>query len=71
MRRKFKIMYPYDHPDRNKCGKRYRCPEKTMLVMNTSGVVFQFCQKTGLTLLSKILPKYDVVWVTQGAKYDV
>ena len=65
MRKKFKIMYPMDYHDVEKRGKPYKPPAKHMIVMNNSGIFFQYCGEdymAGIRKLSDILPKYDVVW---------
>ena len=65
MKKKFKIMYPQDHYDVNKRGKPYKPPEKCMVVMNGSGCFFLFNGEEyypSIQVLSKVLPKYDVVW---------
>lgn len=65
MRKKFKILYPTDHPDKDKQGKPYKPPANHMLVMNADGVFFQYCGETyypSIQKLSNILPKYDVIW---------
>lgn len=64
-RKKFKIMYPQDHPDVAKQGKPYLVPAKHMIVMNTSGVFFQFCGEDYMQCISRlsdIIGNYDVVW---------
>ena len=65
MRRKFKIMYPNDHPDQDKRGKPYLTKEKDMVVMNKQGIFFLFNGATyypSIRKLSDVLPKYDVIW---------
>ena len=65
MRKKFKIMYPEDHPDADKRGKPYFPPPKGMVVMNGSGVFFLFIGEDyypSIRKLSDVLYKYDVVW---------
>jgi len=65
MKKKFKIMYPEDHHEPSKRGKPYLPPSKCMVVMNGSGVFFQYCGEDyypSITKLSTILPKYDVIW---------
>lgn len=64
MRKKFKIMYPYDHHEPEKRGKPYLPPAKSMVVMNGGGVFFLFNWEDypSLRKLSEVLPKYDVVW---------
>lgn len=65
MRKKFKIMYPNDHHDVNKRGKPYLPPQNKMVVMNSGGVFFLYDNEPyypSITKLSKVLPKYDVVW---------
>jgi hypothetical protein len=65
MRHKFKILYPQDHPDEAKRGKRYKPPKDHLVVMNGGGVFFLVdrCDfYTTITKLSDTLPKYDVEW---------
>lgn len=65
MRKKFKIMYPADHPEVEKQGKPYRPPAKCMVVMNSGGVFFLYHEEgyyPWIQKLSEVLHKYDVVW---------
>lgn len=64
MRKKFKIMYPQDHPDENKRGKPFLTKDKNMIVMNGKGIFFMFNGETyypSIRPLSDVLPKYDVI----------
>jgi len=57
MKKKFKIMHPN--------GKPYLPPHKKMVVMNGQGVFFLYSGEEYypyIQELSKVLPKYDVVW---------
>tara|TARA_Y100000310_G_scaffold307018_1_gene348718 strand:- start:23139 stop:23339 length:201 start_codon:yes stop_codon:yes gene_type:complete len=63
MRKKFKILYPKDHPE--KAGQRYKPKGKDMVVMNSGGVFFLFGGDdyySSIQPLKNVLPKYDVVW---------
>ena len=65
MRKKFKILYPKDHPDPEKRGKAYKTKGKDMIVMNQQGIFFMFNGETyypSIKPLSDVLPKYDVEW---------
>ncbi len=65
MRKKFKILYPRDHYDEEKRGKKYKPPEGKMLVMNSDGVFFVYSNDTfypSIKKLSDVLPRYDVEW---------
>lgn len=65
MRKKFKIMYPQDHPDEEKRGKAYNPPEESMVVMSGGGVFFLYHNEAyypSIGKLSNTLEKYDVVW---------
>jgi len=65
MRKKFKIMYPQDHPDESKRGKPYKCSKDSMIIMNQSGVFFLFSSDSyypSIKPLSQAIEKYDVVW---------
>ena len=65
MRKKFKIMYPKNHWDRDKQGKPYKPPANRMVVMNGGGVFFLIDTEPyypSMQKLSKVLPQYDVVW---------
>lgn len=65
MRKKFKILYPMDHPDEKKRGKAYMPPPKGMVVMNSAGVFFLYIGEEyypNIRTLSEMIPKYDVVW---------
>lgn len=62
---KFKIMYPSDHPDPDKAGTKYKPPKNCMVVMSGSGTFFLYDGEPyfpSIRKLSKVLPKYDVVW---------
>ena len=64
---KFKIMYANDHHEVEKQGKPYHPPSGKMVVMNGSGVFFLYDDGTdayypSIQKLSRVLPKYDVVW---------
>lgn len=63
---KFKIMYPEDYHVPEKRGKPYLPGEGNMVVMAGNGVFYQVGgigdYYMGMTKLSKILHKYDVVW---------
>ncbi len=65
MRKKFTILYPQDHPDTEKRGKKYKPGKKSMVVVNQSGIFFEYCNEEYypyINKLSDLLPKYDVVW---------
>lgn len=65
MKHKFKIMYPADHHDPEKRGKPYKPTAGRMVVMNNGGAFFLYDGDPyypSLRELSKVLPKYDVVW---------
>ena len=65
MKKKFKIMYPEDHWEKDKAGKPYFPPENCFVVMNGGGVFFLFNNETyypSIRKLSDVLTKYDVVW---------
>jgi len=65
MKKKFKIMYPQDHPDITKAGKTYKPPSDSMIVMNGGGVFFEYCGETYYPMiqsLSDVIGNYDVVW---------
>ena len=65
MRAKFEIRYPTDHEDVELRGKKYKCKEKDMVVMNSSGIFFVYNGEPyypSIRKLSDVLPKYDVVW---------
>ncbi len=65
MRKKFRILYPQDHPNAEKHGKKYKPGKKSMVVMNQSGIFFEYCNMeyaAHINKLSDILPRYDVVW---------
>lgn len=65
MRKKFKILYPKDHPVQSLRGTAYKPEGKEMVVMNGGGVFFLYTDETFypyIQLLSEVLPKYDVVW---------
>ncbi len=65
MRKKFKIMYPADYHDPKKAGQPFKPANKKMVVMNGSGVFFLYTGEDYypyIELLSKVLPKYDVIW---------
>lgn len=65
-RKKFKIMYPKDHPIKEKRGKPFIAPEGSMIVMGQGGVFFLIEDVKGymttVKKLSDVLYKYDVVW---------
>lgn len=64
-RKKFKIMYPQDHFDKEKRGKPYHPPQNCMVVMNNGGVFFLYNNEShypSIKKLSSVLVKYDVVW---------
>lgn len=66
MRKKFKIMYPEDHPDKELAGKPFKAKGKDMVVVNGQGIFFMFNGETyypSIRPLSHVLPKYDVVWI--------
>ena len=65
MRRKFKIFYSKDNPDKDKAGKRYKPTGKDMLVMNSGGVFFVFNGEPHYTSIQPLVNKignYDVEW---------
>lgn len=65
MKKKFKIMYPKDYWDKDKAGKPYHPPAHHMVVMNGGGVFFLVDMRDFdlyIQKLSRVLPKYDVVW---------
>lgn len=65
MRKKFKIMYPEDYPDVSKAGTQYKPAKDCMVVMNGGGTFFLYNNEPyypSIRKLSKVLPKYDVVW---------
>ena len=65
MRKKFKILYPVDHPEKEKRGQCYKPPKDCMLVMNNEGIFFLYNNSDyypSINKLSNVLPKYDVVW---------
>jgi hypothetical protein len=65
MKKKFKIYYPSDFHDKSLAGKRYKPPEKHMIVMNSDGL-FWLVDFSDYYLyikkLSDVLEKWDVVW---------
>lgn len=64
-RKKFKVMYPKDHPDKNLAGTRFKQKWNEMVVMNEAGVFFLYNGEQyypSIKRLSDVLPKYDVVW---------
>lgn len=66
MRKKFKILYPMDHPDESKRGTAFKTKGKDMLVMNNEGIFFIFNGETYYPSIRKLtydLPKYDVEWI--------
>lgn len=65
MRKKFKILYPSDHPEVDKRGTTFKTKGKDMLVMNNEGIFFIFNGENYYPSIRKLtsdLPKYDVVW---------
>lgn len=68
MKRKFKIMYPENHWDKDKAGKPYMPPAGCFVVMNGGGVFFlvdtgkeTYCPS--VRKLSDVLQfGYDVIW---------
>lgn len=68
MKRKFKIRYPKHYGDPEKAGKKYRPPEKCMVVMSGGGVFFLYNGEPfypSICRLSDVLPAYDVEWVEE------
>lgn len=64
MRKKFKIYYPKDHPE--KPGERYKPSGKSMLVMNSAGIFFIYNGETyypSITPLHMKIGNYDVRWI--------
>ncbi len=65
-RKKFKIMYPKDHPLKELAGKPFIAPQGSMIVMNQGGVFFiihgvnDYDQT--IPKLTDTLYKYDVIW---------
>lgn len=65
MKKKFKIYYPKDYHDSSLAGKRYKPPEKHMIVMNADGIfwVIDFSSfYIYARKLSDYLDQWDVVW---------
>lgn len=66
MRKKFKIYYSKDHPDKTKAGTLYKATDKDMLVMNSDGVFFVFNGETYYPSIKPLVDKignYDVEWL--------
>jgi hypothetical protein len=65
-KKKFKILYPKDHFDPKKQGQPFKPESGSMIVMNNGGVFFLVSgigdYYMGMSKLSDVLPKYDVVW---------
>ena len=65
MRKKFKIFYSKDNPDPDKAGQRYKPTGKDVLVMNSQGIFFVYCDKVYYPYIYKLVDKignFDVVW---------
>lgn len=72
MRKKFKIYYSKDNPDKEKAGKRYKPTGKDMLVMNSSGVFFVFNGETYYPSIRPLVDKignYDVEWANDESRF--
>jgi hypothetical protein len=68
MKKKFKIRYCKDHPDKTKAGTLYKPTGKDMLVMNSEGVFFVFNGETYYPSIKPLVDKignYDVEWVNE------
>jgi len=65
MRKKFKIMYPEDHQDREKRGKQFK-PEdsREMIVVNEKGIFFLYHGEyyPWIQPLREVISKYDIIW---------
>lgn len=70
MRKKFKIYYSKNNPDKEKAGTRFKPTGKDMLVMNSGGVFFVFNGEAyypSIRSLVDMIGNYDVEWVDDDA----
>ena len=66
MRKKFKIFYSKDNPDKEKAGKEYKPEALEMVMMSGQGLFFVYNDASyypSIVSLSGRIGNYDVEWI--------